>query len=249
MRRGRAGLIVFMTILGFSGLPLTFGAEEDRKGDPALGEAVYKEICFSCHGLGGDGKGPSWLNTRPRPQVFANPDYTPRLTDQYLFEVAKYGKLAVLKRRTPLGEKAVAMPSFEDVLDDDQIRALIKFERAFSTGEPQDEAMREIFNDACAPCHGMGGRGDGPRASAVQPAPNGFVSLIQPAPGNLTDPVFMARFDDDFLFNLIKKGRIKATEEAGFDTMQPYGHILSDEELWSVVRYIRETFIDRARKR
>ncbi|MBI3989207.1 MAG: c-type cytochrome [candidate division NC10 bacterium] len=240
----RVGLIVFVMVLSFSVLTFSSWAEEDKKGDLVVGEAVYKEICFSCHGLKGDGKGPSWLNTKPRPQVFANPNYTSRLIDQYLFEVAKYGKLAVLKRQTPLGEKAVAMPSFGDVLDDDQIRALIRFERGFSNGGAQDEGIREIFNDACAPCHGPSGRGDGPRASEVQPAPREFVSLIQPAPGNLTDLVFMARFSDDFLFNLIKKGRIKATEEAGFDTMQPYGHILSDDELWSVVQYIWETFID-----
>lgn len=241
----RAGLIVFIIVLILGVLTFSSEAEEDKKGDLVLGEAVYKEICFSCHGLEGDGKGPSWLNTKPRPQVFANPNYPGRLIDQYLFEVAKYGKLAVLKRETPLGEKAVAMPSFGDVLEDDQIQALIKFERGFSNGGPQDEEMREIFNDACVPCHGPGGRGDGPRVSEVQPVPREFISLIQPAPGNLTDPVFMARFSDDFLFNLIKKGRIKATEEAGFDTMQPYGHVLSDEELWSVVRYIREMFIDR----
>lgn len=230
--------------VGLVWLLLSSSSMATEKGDLALGESVYKEICFSCHGLKGDGKGPSWLNTKPRPQVFANPNYTPRLIDQYLFEVAKYGKLAVLKRQTPLGEKAVAMPSFEDVLEDEQIRELIKFERGFRAGGPQDEEMREIFNDACVPCHGPGGRGDGPRASEVQPAPEEFVSLIQPAPGNLTDPVFMARFDDEFLFALIKKGRIGATEEMGFDTMQGYGHILSDEELWAVVRYIRETFIN-----
>lgn len=220
-------------------------AQETPKGDLALGESVYKEICFSCHGQTGDGKGPSWLNTMPRPQVFIDINYVSRLTDQYVFEVVKHGKLAVLKRQVNGSTlRAVAMPSFEDVLEDSQIRELIAFERAFRTGAPQSAETREIFNDACAVCHGQRGRGDGTRASKRQPAPPGFVSEIQPAPADYHDPLFMDRFSDDFLFALIKKGRIGASEVAGFDTMKPYGHVLSDEEIWGVVRYIRETFVN-----
>ncbi len=33
------------------------------KGDFAQGESVYKEICFSCHGLQGEGKGPRSVGT------------------------------------------------------------------------------------------------------------------------------------------------------------------------------------------
>ncbi|MFQ5895968.1 MAG: c-type cytochrome [Nitrospinota bacterium] len=223
---------------------------EPRKGDFALGKAVYEEICFSCHGIKGDGKGPSWRNTKPRPQAFANPDYMARITDHYMYEVVKYGKLAVLKRAvkgSPL--QSVPMPSFEDVLEDDEIRALIRFERAFRTGEEQDPEIREIFVAACSPCHGRGGRGDGKRA-VRQPAPKEFVSLIQPPPADYHNGAFMDRFSDEFLFWLIKKGRVGVIEEKGYDTMKAYGHVLSDHEVWSVVRYIREVFIEgKPRKR
>jgi mono/diheme cytochrome c family protein len=70
------------------------------------------------------------------------------------------------------------------------------------------------------------------------------VSEAQPSPMNLTDPQLMARFGDDFLFSLIKKGKIGAITEDGFDTMQPFGQVLSDREIWSVIRYIRETFVN-----
>ncbi len=186
-----------------------------QKGDIRIGEGVYKEICFACHGLKGNGKGPGWRNTKPSPQVFINSVYMTRLTDEYIFNVVKYGKLKVLKRHIPNKKlQAVAMPSFGDVLEDNQIRDLIKFERAFSQGGPQSSEMREIFDAACAICHGKGGRGDGERPSKVQPAPKYFVSLIQPSPMNLTDPQLMARFKDDFLFALIKRGKIVAVEEA-----------------------------------
>ncbi|MBI4638650.1 MAG: c-type cytochrome [Candidatus Rokubacteria bacterium] len=221
------------------------GAQMAGEADLALGESVYKEICFACHGGTGDGRGPSWLNTMPRPQVFTDTNYMSRLTDLYLFEVVKYGKLAVLKREvkgSPL--ESLAMPSFGHLFDDAQIRELIAFERAFRAGAPQSAEMREIFDDSCVPCHGKEGRGDGPRASPEQPAPLRFVSDAQPAPADYHDPLFMDRFSDDYLLALIKHGRVGATETAGFDTMKPYGHILSDEEIRGVVRYVRETFGD-----
>jgi mono/diheme cytochrome c family protein len=225
--------------------------QERAKGDFTLGERVYKEICFSCHGQAGDGKGPSWLNSMPRPQVFTDGNYMPRLTDQYMFEVVKYGKLSVLKREHPSQVVSVPMPGFETVLSDEQIKALVTFERAFVGGAAQAVATRSLFAQHCAVCHGQGGRGDGVMASPTQPAPREFVSVIQPAPADYTDRLFMERFSDDFLFWLIKKGRIGATEEKEYDTMRPYGQVLSDEEIWSVVGYIRETFInqDKTKKR
>jgi mono/diheme cytochrome c family protein len=170
MRLGHRGLLC--AGLAFLCVASARGAQPTPWGDLKLGESVYREICFACHGLTGDGKGPSWLNTMPRPQVFIDAHYMSRLTDQYLFEVVKYGKLAVLKREvagSPL--QAVAMPAFGEVLEDAQIRELIAFERAFRTGAPQSAETREIFDDACAVCHGREGRGDGSRASPRQPAP------------------------------------------------------------------------------
>jgi mono/diheme cytochrome c family protein len=216
-----------------------------KRGDLNIGKNVYHEICFACHGEKGDGKGPSWFNTKPSPQVFINSVYISRLTDEYMFNVVKYGKLAVLNRQIPNKKfESLAMPAFGAVLEDNQIRDLIKFERAFSRGGPQSAEMREIFEAACMVCHGKAGRGDGERATAVQPAPKYFVSEAQPSPMNLTDPQLMARFGDDFLFSLIKKGKIGAITEDGFDTMQPFGQVLSDREIWSVIRYIRETFVN-----
>lgn len=217
-----------------------------ERGELAVGEKVYKEICFACHGVAGDGKGPSWINTKPSPQVFADPGYMSRLTEEYMFNVIKYGKLAVLKRQIPKPmPTATAMPAFEASLTDEQIKALITFERAFLTRAPQSPETRELFARNCAICHGMGGQGNGVLASPVQPAPDRFVSLIQPPPVDYTDPLLMGRFQDDFLFWLIKKGRVGATEDKGYNTMQPFGQVLSDDEIWSVIAYIRKSFIDK----
>lgn len=216
-----------------------------ERGDLAVGEQVYLEICFACHGITGDGKGPSWINTKPSPQVFANPGYMSRMTDEYMFNVIKYGKLAVLKREIPDQDlQSLAMPAFGHLFDEKEIKELIRFERAFVTGAPQSPEWKEIFVQACVTCHGEQGRGNGERAVS-QPAPRRFVSEAQPPPADMTDPVLMARFQDDFIVALLKYGRIDATEQAGYQTMRPFGHILSDDEIWSVIRYIRKTFVEK----
>lgn len=216
------------------------------RGDAKLGEQVYKEICFACHGEKGDGKGPSWINTKPSPQVFANPDYMSRMSEEYMFAVVKYGKLKVLQGEAP-EMKALAMPAFGEVLEPEQIRELIRFVRSHANGVPQGSAeIREVFKDACTTCHGEGGRGDGPRAVSQQPPPPRFVSEGQPPPADYSNRLLMQRFQDDFLYALIEKGRIGATVEKGYNTMQPFGHLLSDEEIWGVVRYIRQTFVEKA---
>jgi len=220
-----------------------------EKGDLRVGKAVYEEICFACHGLKGDGKGPGWRNTNPSPQVFINSEYMSRLTDDYMFNVVKYGKLRAIKKNIPDKDlPTIAMPSFEGVLEEQQIWDLIEFERAFSQGGAQSAEMREIYDAACMICHGKQGKGNGETATAVQPPPKYFVSDVQPSPMNLADPQLMARFSDEFMYNLIKYGKIGVVEKANFDTMQPFGQVLSDKEIWSVIRYIRETFIEPNKK-
>ncbi len=224
------------------------------KGDLEQGKDVYEEICFSCHGARGDGKGPSFRNTMPYPQVFANPNYMKRLTPQYMFDVVKFGKLAVIKGEKQTGKYDVLpMPGFEDSLEDGEIRGLIAYEKFLLTGkwnppkgsEFTQADMKEYFDGACAECHGPKGKGNGDKAVGKQDPGKPFVSVAQPAPADQTDPLLMARFNDEFIFWLIKKGRIAVTEEKNFDIMKPYGHVMSDEEIWSVVRYVWETYIEK----
>ena len=199
-------------------------------------------------GVKGDGKGPIWRTVRPRPQVFISP-YMKRMTDDYMFSVVKFGKMNVLKNRTK-GHNAIngvptAMPSFGEALEDAQIRKLVKWVRGFGKSEqPKDAQSRKIFADACSQCHGKKGLGDGTRPVEDQDPKKPFISHIQPPPMNYHLKEQMARFDDGFLFWNIKLGRIDVTELKKYDFMKSYGHLLRDEDIWSVIRYIRETFIN-----
>ena len=222
---------------------------ELNKGDYWLGKEIFEQICFSCHGIKGNGKGPSFRTSRPRPQVFTS-SYMKQMTDDYIFMVVKFGKINVLLKNTKglklKGTTPTAMPAFGETLDDNQIRNLIEWERGITAGKKKsDPKMAEIFKDACSQCHGLKGKGDGERPRGNQPLGKPFVSEIQPPPMNYSLKEQMERFDDEFLFTLIKMGRIEATTMKKYDSMKAYGHILNDDEIWGVVRYIREAFISR----
>lgn len=247
---------ILPVLAGISGLflfyiPPGFSANLSVQGDIALGEKVYNEICFSCHGKEGDGRGPGYLNTIPFPQVFANPAYMSRFIDQYLFDVVKYGKLAVLKKQTPSelskSDIPVDMPAFGHVLTDEQIQGLIQFEKNMAKGVTNpwpSEEIKEIFMDACATCHGPEGKGNGDRV-VKQPPSEQFISQIQPPPADYSNAKLMERFSDEFRVGLIKEGKLGTIEKLGFNTMNPYGQVLSDEEIWSVIKYIRKAFIEK----
>jgi len=74
----------------------------------------------------------------------------------------------------------------------------------------------------CSACHGEMGRGDGPAGA-----------MTRPRPRDLTDPMFHALRSDGELFWTLKYG-IPGT---GMISFVP--RILSEQEAWTVIRYIR----------
>lgn len=82
-----------------------------------------------------------------------------------------------------------------------------------------------MYGQYGAPCHGEGGRGDGPNASylAVPPAAH-------------ADGVFMARRSDDMLFDAIAGGGVLAGRS---NLMPAFGATLSQAEIRALIRYLR----------
>ena len=86
---------------------------------------------------------------------------------------------------------------------------------------------KETFYKYCSPCHGTGGAGDGYNASNLDPHPR-----------DLTDKqeTIMAKLSNKEIYEVIEKGGY-GVELA--PTMPSFGQVFSEEEIWSVVAYIR----------
>ena len=80
-------------------------------------------------------------------------------------------------------------------------------------------AGAQVFQSNCEACHGPQGHGDGPAGVALEPAPKNLAELNK-ATG------------DDYLFWRISTGRPGSA-------MPPWKGVLSDEQIWQLVSFIR----------
>jgi mono/diheme cytochrome c family protein len=84
---------------------------------------------------------------------------------------------------------------------------------------PESVAVgRRHFRTFCTPCHGEGGKGDGPVAAKFIPPPD------------LTNPALHKVRTDGYWASYISVGGV---------IMPAYGEALSPEERWHVVNYLR----------
>jgi mono/diheme cytochrome c family protein len=81
---------------------------------------------------------------------------------------------------------------------------------------------KELFQQNCVQCHGIDGRGDGPQAAQLSPAPTDF-RLHMPLH---TDPQFYAFIHDGY---------------AG-TAMPAFGSAFSSDDIWNLVNYLRSAF-------
>jgi cytochrome c oxidase cbb3-type subunit I/II len=146
--------------------------------DPAAVERAtpsYLRYCASCHGLNGDGKGPSAFFIDPKPRDFTRGVFKWRSTPT--------GSLPVdqdLFRTIRTGVYATTMPPWIG-LSDAEIRDLVAYVEHFSpsftntargkpteiptetadTGESRGNGKQLYESMGCGACHGPEGHGDG----------------------------------------------------------------------------------------
>lgn len=77
----------------------------------------------------------------------------------------------------------------------------------------------EVFGINCEVCHGPRGYGDGPAGQSLEPRPLNLAEL-------------QAKASDDFLFWRISEGKPGTA-------MVPWKGILTDEQIWQTVSFIR----------
>ncbi len=104
----------------------------------------------------------------------------------------------------------------------------------------------KLFAVNCAPCHGLQGKGDGPVTK--NDAEKGIRRFMMAAPMLSGDASRTRTLTDGFLYSYIRtggNGSLGASEErpavvAAIGAGMPaYGALLTDEERWSIVAYMR----------
>lgn len=86
-------------------------------------------------------------------------------------------------------------------------------------GPDSAPAGADVFRTNCATCHGPQGHGDGPAGQSLEPHPRNLAEL-------------QAKAGDDYLFWRIREGKPGTS-------MVAWKGILTDEQIWQAVSFIR----------
>lgn len=105
----------------------------------------------------------------------------------------------------------------------DQLDAVKKMVNPVPDTPETLEKGKALYTMACVACHGPEGRGDGPLTKKT---------TISPAPRDFTNPDFQRLRTDGELFWVLKHGS-HGTEMMRMD------FFFTDQELWTLIRYLR----------
>lgn len=94
---------------------------------------------------------------------------------------------------------------------------------ALAEGNPA--SGKDLFTKHCASCHGPGGKGDGPAATA-----------LNPKPADLTNKGYVTALKDQYLFDLLQKGGAAVGKSP---MMPPFGSKFKEGDIHDVIAYLR----------
>lgn len=206
------------------------------------GRATYARYCVSCHGERGDGRGPSapWLDPRPRDftrGVFkwrSTPSGTLPLDEDlfrtirsgvYFTQMAPWVGLSDAETRDVVAWVEHFSPRFEA-----EPRGVPVTVPPAPAASPESiDRGKQLFVQACASCHGEGGRGDGPAARS----PGLFDEQGNRLwPADLAIGHFKSSQDDRDLFRVLLTG-LDGTP------MPSFAEALTPQQIWDLVHYVR----------
>lgn len=155
-------------------------------GSATRGERVYERYCATCHGITGDGNGPT---------AYRYPEYQPRdlTSGNYRFRTTASGYLptpADLARTIRVGLPGTSMPAWQGLLDDRAIADVVTYIQTLSplfaeeaefdveiagiptsvpppTLEGLERGRDTYLLMRCWVCHGFDGAASGPQAQAL----------------------------------------------------------------------------------
>lgn len=226
--------------------------EFNKVADPARGRQIYiREGCVYCHtqftrlqdrGYGPLVKAGDYVDETPHQLGTARTG--PDLTNEGLRMSSEWQKAHLVQPRAL--KPGSIMPSFSFLSDRDMndlvaylqslgnnrkvttyVQAPDEYELVYLPRKKVDtesdaaaNAGRGIYTQNCAVCHGLEGRGNGPNSIT-----------LEKKPANFTRP-FYKQYPDTFWFYRVKEG-VAGTR------MPHFGEILSEEQMWYLVAYLK----------
>jgi mono/diheme cytochrome c family protein len=198
------------------------------------GKAIFVSNCAFCHGYGGNGDGPDAAGLLPAPPNFEETstyvdwkpgDYVWRVTDSIPMR---------------------AMPQWHTWLDAEQVRLVSGYVKNMlifpdPKNEPKDPDIpdaakglkspptnvmrgRQVYLQRCWMCHGDAGQGEGPDGTH-----------LAPTPANFTEPDLKKFPDAEWYW--------KVSHGIGNAAMPQWQLLLSEEDRWDAIAYIKATFV------
>ncbi len=207
----------------------------------ARGHLAFNRYCVSCHGVEGDGRGPSADFLDPRPRILTSGVFKFRSTPS-----SELPTDADILKTITNGLHNTYMPIWTAITERER-QDLVQFVKSLSprfATEPQGKPIaipkpppftaalvakgKEAWNKMqCAACHGEGGKGDGPSAPTLK---DDWGYPITPK--DFTRGPLKSGDTPEDLFRTFQTGLTGSP-------MPSFADSISQEESWALVAYVR----------
>jgi mono/diheme cytochrome c family protein len=178
--------------------------------DAEAGLPIHADRCATCHGATGQGDGELAPNLPNPPTAHGSTEFLRTAIPSEMFDTITNGRIP--QGMPPFGEDS------SDPLDDTQRWDLIATLYSFGTPLESVESGQTLYEENCLACHGEDGQGDGPEAND-----------LASSPGDLSTLNYWFSTSNQAVFDKL----------ADAPTILEHEFELVDDELWSVVDYMR----------
>jgi mono/diheme cytochrome c family protein len=246
LQHGLVGAFLLLSLAGSA-----FGGELESSESSASylkGRYIYERNCSVCHGKWGDGKGDMANGMFPKPRPFTSGLFKYKSTPSSFLPLNED-----LMRSVRVGIAGTSMPAFA-ILSDREISFAVDYIKSFSSKWKKKEnyaapvqvparpawfedksafearagAGRNLFQMACASCHGANGDGHGPASPALKDA------WDEPcAPADLRRAAIRSGAELADIYRVLMTG-IAGTP------MPSFGEAMTPEQRWDIVAFIKD---------